>query len=278
MKHITRLIALLVALASSLASAQPKECLPLNQWGDASKQGGVLMQGRDNTIKGDWYAVWCPSDTLDANGQRVWYLMRYGAPDSLRPPGTREAVDAAIKLWQSETAETSFRSTADLLGALWNAPGTLQLTKGIMSAALSADPVASLRSLIIVPPPPSGTKAYDDIQQLRHQACQQGAVLPPWPPASGVTYPLPAASAIITCVQPKPTYVAPTTQYVVTSTAVYPLRADGTRAPTALPQRATLGQACDCAKRLILGLYGARYCDVTIPTVTQPVVAGCTAR
>lgn len=258
------------------ASAPYRECLPFSQWG--APAGGQLMQGRDNSLKGDWYALWCPAATPGANGQPVWYLMRYAALDAARPPGTKEAIDAALKLWQASTAAESFKASSDMLGALWNAPNTLQLTRAIMSAALSSDPVASLRALVVVPAPPSGTQAYDDVQQLRHQACKQGSVLPPWPPASGVTYPLPAASAVIQCTAPVATYTPPpptTTVYVVSQARAYPVLANGARGTTALAVSPAVGDLCYCDEKRIPGVLGALYCAVHLPGITQQVVAAC---
>jgi hypothetical protein len=70
--------------------------------------------------------------------------------------------------------------------------------------------------------------------------------------------------------------------YVVSNTAVYPLNTNGSRSITPLAQKATLGQACDCAAKLIpITLNGqtiGRYCAVQIPNVSQLVVAGCSLK
>lgn len=272
-----------LALGAALAQAQPRECLPFSQWG--APTSGPLMQGRDNTLKGDWYAVWCPGATPGSNGLPIWFLMRYAALDSSRPSGTKEAIDAALKLWEAKTAAESFNASSDMLGALWNAPNTLQLTRAIMSAALSANPVASLRGLVVVPDPTTGTKEFDDVQQLRYQACQQGSVLPPWPAASGVSYPLPAASAVITCTAPVATYVPPpvsTIVYIVipSGSAVdrpaWELKknAAGVEARALSSDnfaRVRVECACD---RWTKSEYGVTYCAVADSTLTRPKRAG----
>jgi hypothetical protein len=139
----------------------------------------------------------------------MWNLMRYAALDAERPVGAKEAVDAALKLWASDSPQSMLAATGEVLAALWTMPDSLKMLQSIIGAALSTDPRANLRALLVNKVPPTGTKAFDDWQSLLYAACLQGAVLPPWPAASGVTYPLPAASAVITCTPPVATYVPP---------------------------------------------------------------------
>jgi hypothetical protein len=71
----------------------------------------------------------------------------------------------------------------------------------------------------------------------------------------------------------------PAVSYVVTGTAAYPLTSTGARSITQIPQKPVLGSTCDCvAKEIISTATGARYCAVTIPNVTQLVVAGCSLK
>lgn len=71
----------------------------------------------------------------------------------------------------------------------------------------------------------------------------------------------------------------PTVSYVVTGTVAYPLTATGGRSITPIAEKPILGSTCDCAKKEIISTAtGARYCAVTIPNVTQMVVAGCSLK
>lgn len=71
----------------------------------------------------------------------------------------------------------------------------------------------------------------------------------------------------------------PVVSYVVTGTAAYPLTATGARSITPIAQKPVLGSTCDCVvKEIISTATGARYCAVTIPNVSQLVVAGCSLK
>lgn len=99
--------------------------------------------------------------------------------------------------------------------------------------------------------------------------------LPGYPPAVAYN----AASAAERC-GPQAQCVAPApapAAYVVTNTTVYPITAAGTRGPS-LPQKATLGQPCDCAAKQIANPFGGQFCAVTVPNVAQLVVAGCSLK
>lgn len=131
-------------------------------------------------------------------------------------------------------------------------------TLGIM-AALSAFSVK----------PAVGSQDEFDYRTLRYAGCQAMAAAPPGP--QGWTPGMEPKCTAPTAPVPVPPPVA---IYVVTGSQAFPLNADGSRSivPIAVPP--TKGSPCDCAARTILQ-FGARFCAVTIPGITQPVVAGC---
>ncbi|MCW5657425.1 MAG: hypothetical protein KIT60_06960 [Burkholderiaceae bacterium] len=249
-------------------------CLPKNGWADPAKIGGVLMQGRDEALRGDWWALWCKTPYSGAASAPIWQFHWYAALDEAQPPGVKPAVQAALKLWQAPDMAAMAKSAGDLISAVWDTPATLSILRDIFAALWSAEPAVELQKMLVQKPPERGTQRFDDLAQLGHQACQQAAVLPPW-----VSAPLPAASAVIACTAPQPTVgTVPVDTYVVTGARAYPLNADGSRNTAPIPQLPTAGAACDCALKLIPTLFGGRYCAVSIFGVAQTVVAGCSLK
>lgn len=76
---------------------------------------------------------------------------------------------------------------------------------------------------------------------------------------------------------PPPPPPPTTTQYIVTVTAAYPLKPDGTRSITRWPMPAIVGEPADGAVQI--NQFGARFCKVPrLSTATQTVVAGCAVK
>lgn len=52
---------LAIVLVLLCAQVQAQVCAPSSAtWAPAAQRGAELMEGRDNTIQGDWRALWCP--------------------------------------------------------------------------------------------------------------------------------------------------------------------------------------------------------------------------
>lgn len=130
----------MLALFSSLAQAQTY-CFPKDSAVKEELQGGVLMEGRDETLKGDWSAIWCPTNAA----RTQWELRTHAVLDTYKT---------------------------------MNAVLILQIARGIIE---SSDPIASLTSSIKAAEviPPEGTADRFALDSLRYTACKQGVALPP---------------------------------------------------------------------------------------------------
>jgi hypothetical protein len=128
-----------------------------------------------------------------------------------------------------------------------------------------------------------------EVRRLVYTACLTLTTFPvpvnlpapagPW--RQGVDF-LPKADGTPFCGLPPvapPPPPPPVVAYVVTGSAAYPVNPDGSRSILSIATKPTLGSPCDCvAKQIISAATGARYCAVTIPGVTQLVVAGCSVK
>lgn len=142
------LIAILAICASQGAFAQAKACLPKSPWVPINLSGDQLMEGRDNTIKGDWAAIWCRSGTFDpVTGGEVWVLYTHAVLDKYRTVNSAALMDMAQSIIAAD----------DPLGAL--------------NAALTAGRYV----------PPVGSQDRFDWETLLYTACTQGVALPPLP-------------------------------------------------------------------------------------------------
>jgi hypothetical protein len=146
----TRLIVLAFALLALASKATAQDyCLPKSDWIPIHLQGGVLMEGRDNVIKGDWRAIWCASfeQRQDGASALVWRLRTFAVLDKYK---TMDATGIAVLLGQ------------------------------VLS---SSNPVASLSAMIKAREviPPVGSQDRFDWESLLFTACKQGVALPPIP-------------------------------------------------------------------------------------------------
>jgi len=227
-------------LAMAGAAAAQDFCLPKSTWAPIDLQGGVLMEGRDNQVKGDWSAIWCPTTELDpsGSGRVVWRLRTF----------------AVLDKYKSVDASTLAALTAQVLSA----PNPGAAIREMLAA----------RSII----PPAGTQDRFDWETLLFQACTQGVALPP---GAGPTQVLKN-----TCKAPDPvppTAPAPAI-YMVTSTQAFPLKADGTRSISPIAAKPTRGEICDCTGVNRIVQYGATFCKVPSLSTTQTIVAGCSLK
>jgi hypothetical protein len=73
-----------------------------------------------------------------------------------------------------------------------------------------------------------------------------------------------------------PVITTPPGVYLATSTAAYPLNADGTRSITRWPQPAVIGETCDASVSVVS--FGVRFYRIPRLSTTQTVVAGCAVK
>lgn len=133
-----RLLAFIVLMLC--ASVQAQMCAPSSAtWAPAAQRGAELMEGRDNTIQGDWRALWCPA------GAGSWQLRTH----------------AVLDRYKTLDASTVAKMAVTIMGS----PDPI--------AALNA--AVSDRTVV----PPVGTKDRFDWESLLYAACLQGVALPP---------------------------------------------------------------------------------------------------
>ena len=149
----------------------------------------------------------------------------------------------------------------------WGAASARALAASDVMAAANAELAAAQ-----VTPPPGTLDEYEGLR-LAYLACSELAK-PPYPAVFNA--PLPADwcdAAPVPPAVPVPN-PPPPTQYVVSATQAFPLRADGTRSITPWPSAPTPGEPCDCAVQVIQ--FGSRFCKVPrLTTNSTTVVAGC---
>ena len=122
-------------------------------------QGGVLMEGRDNTIKGDWRALWCQ------NQDGTWRLYTRAVLDKYKTLSADAIAAMAEQVWLSD-------SPVNTLNALIDGAAVL---------------------------PPAGSQDLFDFQSLHFAACKQGVALPPTTPVTDncvVPTPLPVPTVL----------------------------------------------------------------------------------
>lgn len=244
------LLAALLAFFGIRASAQTAPilgCHPnnfLTPWGKGSDYHYV------ETDKASGRFVWCKQ----ADGGWNIHTWQYWVHDA-KPANSWNANDAEKRVKKKAQAATS---------------GVVSLADAA-SAAIEAEFAAARVA-------PNEMQRYERAR-LKYKACLEMTAKPyPVIPPGGFAD-LPANW----CDGFKPGDPPPpeATVYVVTGTAAYPLKADGTRSITPIPEKPVLGSTCNCAQKQILTLVSGvevRYCAVTIPNVTQLVVAGCKAK
>lgn len=143
----------------------------------------------------------------------------------------------------------------------------MQIVDAVRAAPGPAAIASAIQRYSVVPAP--GSQDEYDFKTLRFAACK---ALVASPPQAGMTI-------TDTCAAPPAPTVAPAYMVSVPSAYAATQQPDGTwrRSITVLATRPAVGQACDCAAITILQ-FGARYCAVTLPGVSTPTVAACTAR
>jgi hypothetical protein len=154
-----------------------------------------------------------------------------------------------------------------------NALDPMHIVRSVSAHASGALTGANEAAASMSVKPANAAESYD-YALLRYSACQE-AVKPPAMVPNQVVAPDFCGPAPVPPPPPPPP-PAPTVRYIVTGAQAFPLRADGSRSTTPIAQRPVLGSPCDCVAKEIIQ-YGARFCAVTIPAVTQLVVAGCAA-
>lgn len=135
--------ALVLSLLLVLApSAFAKKCLPSSPWISVEQSGGKLMQGVVPPIKGEWFALWCPTGSF-AGETEVWTLNYFAVLDKYRVVSSKSVFDALQVILQS------------------------------------AEPVVALEAMLKAGEfiPPAGTQDRFELETLLYAACQQGAAV-----------------------------------------------------------------------------------------------------
>jgi hypothetical protein len=116
-------------------------CFPSDSLAKPELQGGELMQGRDNTLKGDWSAIWCPRDAA----RTQWSLQTHAVLDAYKTMSFTVLTQVALGILQS------------------------------------SDPIAALTMAIKAAEviPPAGSADRFAWESLLYTACKQGVALPP---------------------------------------------------------------------------------------------------
>jgi len=133
MKRFLAIVALLTPVF-----AQAQACFPDSKLVSIEYIGQDFMEGRDNVIKGDWRAIWCPTGVF--NGPGMTYKLY---------------IHVVLDKYKTLDVDT-----------VWS------LTKQVLS---SDDPITSLTNVIksheVIPP--EGTLDRFNYETLRHTACEQ---------------------------------------------------------------------------------------------------------
>ena len=136
-----KLLVLILLLFSGAVHALSTVCLPNSSSAPIDQVGGKLMEGRDNVIKGDWYALWCPKP------DGGWVLKLHAVLDKYKTLSAATVFQLGLQIWSSNTPMT----------ALQNMINTYEVL------------------------PPAGTQERFDWETLLYQACMQGRNVPPAP-------------------------------------------------------------------------------------------------
>ncbi len=158
-----------------------------------------------------------------------------------------------------------------------SAPPGFSVWNAVDQIKNATDQVAALKALAaqLRIPVAAGSAEETELRIVWSRACK-AMTTPPYPgaPPQGWT---PGFTFAPDVCPPEPAPPAPTvTQYVTTSTAAYPLNADGTRSITRWPQPAIVGEACDGAVSVLS--FGTRFYRIPRLSMTQTVVAGCVVK
>lgn len=170
----------------------------------------------------------------------------------------------------------------DLIECRWTAAKIAEaagrVALALTYAAFKAEIKAAEDACVVQP----GTQREYEFLRLRWLGCRELANNPPpgapadWlKPASAPAGWVPTDWCGAAPVSPAPPPPPPGV-YVVTSTAAYPLNADGTRSITRWPQPAVLGEPCDAAVSVLS--FGVRFYRIPRLSTSQTVVAGCAVK
>ena len=233
-----KLLLLALLFFSGAIYAQSSVCLPNSSSAPIDQVGGKLMEGRDNIIKGDWYALWCPG------GNGIWTLKVHAVLDKYKTLSPTAVFQFGVQVWSSATPMTTLQ---DIINSNANIP-------------------------------PVGTKDRFDWESLIFQACVQGVTVPPVPNQTVLSScspptPLPPPVLVPPVVTALVYVVTSTPTYAVKPDGTRDIRASST--PAALGS--TCDCSVETGKR-IANPFGGQWCKVTVASSSVLLVAGCSVK